>query len=110
MGLCSGKNIKSTMSYSLIIRPQAEIDISDAYDWYNSRLSNLGSEFIDSLDDTFNSMLNGPESYAIVYKNIRRALVHRFPYAVYYIQEESRLIVLAVFHFRRDPKLWQTRK
>ncbi|MFS0513618.1 hypothetical protein ACEYW6_02690 [Nostoc sp. UIC 10607] len=50
-----------------------------------------------------------PESYVIVYADIRRAVVRRFPYAVYYRIVSSRVIVTAIFHGRRDPKSWQTR-
>ncbi|WP_325034676.1 type II toxin-antitoxin system RelE/ParE family toxin [Nostoc sp. 'Lobaria pulmonaria (5183) cyanobiont'] len=49
-----------------------------------------------------------PESYVIVYGDIRRAIVQRFPYAVYYRIVSSRVIVTAIFHGRRDPKSWQT--
>jgi plasmid stabilization system protein ParE len=97
------------MNNSIIIRPEAESDISDAYSWYDDRILGLGSEFIDCIDDAINSILLNPESYAIVFKNIRRILVRRFPYAVYYIYEESVIVVLAVFHFKRNPKSWLLR-
>ncbi|WP_375470024.1 hypothetical protein [uncultured Nostoc sp.] len=50
-----------------------------------------------------------PESYAVTYRDIRRAIIRRFPYAVYYRIISSRVIVTAIFHSRRDPKSWQTR-
>ncbi len=49
------------------------------------------------------------ESYAVVYRDVRRAVVRRFPYAVYYRIVSSRVIVTAIFHSRRDPKSWQAR-
>jgi plasmid stabilization system protein ParE len=94
------------MNNRIIIRPEAESDISDAYSWYEGRLSGLGSEFIDCIDDAINSILLNPESYAVALKNIRRILIRRFPYAVYYLYEESVIVVLAVFHFKRNPKSW----
>lgn len=50
-----------------------------------------------------------PESYAVVYRDIRRAVMQRFPYAVYYRVVSSRVIITAIFHGRRDPKSWQVR-
>jgi plasmid stabilization system protein ParE len=50
-----------------------------------------------------------PESYVIVYRDIRRAVIKRFPYAVYYRIVSSRVIVIAIFHSRRNPKSWQMR-
>jgi len=50
-----------------------------------------------------------PESYQVAYRDVRRAVVKRFPYAVYYRVISSRVVVTAIFHVRRDPKSWQTR-
>lgn len=97
------------MNNILIIQPEAESDISDAYSWHNDRLLGLGSEFINCIDDAFNSITHNPESYTTVYKNIRRALILCFPYAVYYIWKESNIVVLAVFHFKRNLKSWLKR-
>ncbi|PSB02814.1 hypothetical protein C7B64_11345 [Merismopedia glauca CCAP 1448/3] len=49
------------------------------------------------------------DSYAVVYRDVRRAVLRRFPYAVYYRIISSRVVVTAVFHSRRDPKIWQDR-
>ena len=54
------------MINTLIIRPEAESDISEAYSWYNDRLLGLGSEFINCIDDTLNSIIRNPESYTTV--------------------------------------------
>jgi plasmid stabilization system protein ParE len=40
---------------------------------------------------------------------VRCALVRRFPYAVYYRVEPERIVVIAVFHTKRDPGVWQSR-
>jgi len=50
-----------------------------------------------------------PELYAQVFQDVRRAVVQRFPYAVFYKIEPQQVVVLAVFHSRRDPKIWQER-
>jgi plasmid stabilization system protein ParE len=52
-----------------------------------------------------------PLVFRQVYGEVRRALVSRFPYAVFYRIEMNRIVVLTVLHSARDPKLWpQTRK
>ena len=38
------------MTYRLIIRPQAELDIQDAFEWYEAQTLGLGSEFIRAKD------------------------------------------------------------
>ncbi|MFW9257819.1 type II toxin-antitoxin system RelE/ParE family toxin [Nostoc sp. CALU 546] len=84
-------------------------EINDAHSWYESQKPGLGDDFLDCVDETVNRISQMPESYVIVYADIRRAVVRRFPYAVYYRIVSSRVIVTAIFHGRRDPKSWQTR-
>lgn len=98
------------MITEIIVRPEAEKDIFDAFSWYNDRLPGLGHEFVNSIDSTIQILLNNPESCPIIYRNIRRSLIKHFPYAVYFIIDKSSIIVLAVFHFKRNPKSWQKRK
>ncbi|MEH1918192.1 type II toxin-antitoxin system RelE/ParE family toxin [Nostoc sp.] len=69
----------------------------------------MGDEFLDCVDETVNLICQMPESYAVTYRDVRRAIVRRFPYAVYYRIVSSRVIVTAIFHGRRDPKSWQMR-
>ncbi len=97
------------MNYVLVFRPEVREELDEAYSWYESQKLGLGDEFLDCVDETVNRISQMPESYVIVYGDIRRAVVRRFPYAVYYRIVSSRVIVTAIFHGRRDPKSWQTR-
>jgi len=45
-----------------------------------------------------------------VHGEVRRALVRRFPYGVFYVVEGQALLVLAVAHVRRQPAYWLARK
>jgi toxin ParE1/3/4 len=98
------------MITEIIIRAEAEQDIIEAFSWYNDRLPGLGHEFVNSVDSTIQSILNNPEICPIIYRNIRRSLIKHFPYAVYFIHAESSIIVLAVFHFKRNPRNWRKRQ
>jgi len=59
---------------------------------------------------TIASILQNPLAYPRVYGDIRRALVQRFPYAVYFRPLGDELVVLAVMHGRRLPRRWQSRR
>ena len=76
---------------------------------YESQQAGLGDEFLDCVDEMLNRICQMLESYAVVYRDVRRAVVRRFPYAVYYRIVSSRVIVTAIFHSRRNPKSWQAR-
>ena len=97
------------MNYVLVFRPEVREELNEAYNWYQSQQTGLGDEFLDCVDNMLNRICKMPESYAVVYLDVRRTVVRRFPYAIYYRIVSSRVIVTAIFHSRRDPKSWQTR-
>ena len=88
------------MNYVLVFRPEVQEEVNEAYNWYEKQKLGLGDEFLDAVEQTLNRVSSMPESYQVVYRDVRRAVVKRF---------SSRVIVTAIFHARRDPKLWQTR-
>lgn len=97
------------MNYKLIVRPEAESDISEAYSWYEKYSKGLGSNFVHAVDESISSIQRNPESYQKIHKHIRRVLVHRFPYGIFYLLEWEAIVVIAVFHARRAPKQWHRR-
>ena len=96
--------------YRLIAQPQADLDIEATYRWYESEHLGLGIEFLNELRSTYDRIIQGPLKYQELGSEIRRALIHRFPYAVYFAVEVQTVIVLAVLHASRDPAEWQRRR
>jgi len=97
------------MNYALVLRPEVRKEVDEAYTWYESQQPGLGDDFLDCVNEILDRICQMPESYPVVYRDVRRAVVRRFPYAVYYRIVSSRAIVTAIFHGRRDSTGWQTR-
>jgi plasmid stabilization system protein ParE len=97
------------MTYRLTIRPEAEGELAEAFDWYEGRVPGLGEDFLEALNTVVDSILNNPLQYPVVYRSVRRALLRRFPYQVLFIVEVDAVGVIAVFHGARDPRRWQSR-
>ena len=97
------------MSHELIVRSVAEAELAEAFDWYQDRVPGLGSDFLLSVDASLNAIARNPLQYPIVHKTIRRALTRRFPYEILFVVEEKRIVVLAIFHAKRNQKHWQDR-
>jgi len=93
----------------VVIQTEAEADINDAYQWYESHRKGLGESFLLCIEEALSRVSRTPLIYAIVYKNIRRVLIHRFPFGVFYIEGEKNITVLAVLHARRNPQTWKER-
>lgn len=97
------------MSNPVKLRREAKIDLDHAYRYYESEHRGLGGEFLDAVENRFSSIAASPESFAVVYQDVREALLKRFPFAVYFREEETRIVVYAVYHCSRDPVRWQQR-
>src|SRR3954468_21202499 len=97
------------MSLKVVLRRQARAEFDEAFDWYESQKPGLGAEFAEHVQAVFDRISAMPELHAVVYRDIRKALVRKFPYSVFYRIKPGRVIVLAVFHGKRDPNIWKTR-
>ena len=93
--------------YRLDSAPRVDLDVAATYQWYEAEQAGLGSEFLEELDASYDRIVDGPFKYRDLESGIRRALLRRFPYAVYFAVEADVVVVLAVLHVSRDPAEWQ---
>lgn len=96
--------------YRLISEPPTDLDVEAAFEWYENERPGLGLEFLDELRASYNRIVGGPLKYQELRGGIRRALLKRFPYAVYFATEGDLVVVVAVLHASRDPAEWQRRR
>ena len=87
----------------LLYVPEIVNDLANARDWYESRSDGLGSEFIRMAYVGFGELFEFPEKYEEVHGTLRRALMRRFPYSIYYHYSTEAITVYGVFHTSRDP-------
>jgi plasmid stabilization system protein ParE len=97
------------MARQWIVRPLAQADIEAAGTWYEQQQTGLGLRFIDVADQVLRRIRETPLQLPLIATEIRRALLHTFPYALYFRLTEERIVVLAVLHLRRDPRTWRER-
>ena len=97
------------MTRRLIVRPLAEADLEDAARWYEDERAGLAERFLSDVNRTFARIRARPLQFPAVINDVRRALLHTFPYAVYFLAPAEDVVVLAVLHLRRDPKVWRRR-
>ena len=92
------------MSYTVYVRRAAELDVAEAQFWYEKQQPGLASEFHLEFGRAINRLAETPLIYPVVYRNIRRALLHRFPFLVWFQVEASRVLVLACTHGKLNPR------
>jgi plasmid stabilization system protein ParE len=93
----------------VVFHRAAASEIDNAWDWYEDIRDGLGDEFLASVDEMVNRIAIGPRDYPLIYPHARRALVHRFPYAIYYTLDPHRVVVLGVLHVRQDASFVSSR-
>ena len=98
------------MTPRLVLRPQAEAELLDARDWYEEQHAGLGGAFVTEVDMVLARIVQAPLAYPLVQGETRRALVRRFPYAIYFHAMSDEIVVLGVIHGRRHPRRWQSRR
>ena len=97
------------MKYVVRLREEADRDIADASAWYEEQRESLGHEFLDELLHVLNLIQENPLAYPIVRRDTHRAVMSKFPFAVFYRIVDNDLVVVAVMHGSRHPKTWKSR-
>ncbi len=97
------------MNYPLVFHPDVQGEIDEAYRWYEQQQQGLGDDFLAALETVFHRLQTMPLGHQVIYRDVRRGLARRFPYAVYYRVHADRVEVIAVHHCRRNPSDWQAR-
>ena len=90
--------------------PEAEIELIEAAQWYREQAFGLDFEFMRCIDEATAKIGRSPLLFPVVYRGRRRILVKRFPYAIIFDVDSEEILVYAIFHCSRNPKLWQLRR
>ena len=95
------------MNFSVL--PQAQSELDDAYEWYESQALDLGGRFLTEAVHAFGLIQRFPDAWHPLSPNTRRCRLKRFPYGVVYAVEGNDVIILAIAHLHRKPGYWAAR-
>jgi toxin ParE1/3/4 len=88
----------------VIVRPLAEIDLKEAFDWYELQQPGLGLKFISFVDKKIKFVSSYPLRCPQKFKNVRVAVVERFPFVIHYLLNDDKVIIISVYHTSRNVK------
>jgi toxin ParE1/3/4 len=96
-------------AYRVIVRIEAEADITDAAIWYQNQQPNLGHEFLAEVESAIARAAANPFRYSCLRRKpeVRRVLTERFPYRVFFIRREDAVVVFRVLHGARHDLEWK---
>jgi plasmid stabilization system protein ParE len=96
------------MTFRFVDAALAEYPAAGRY--YNQQVPGLGDDFVDEIEAGVRKILATPFTWRVVEDDVRRFLVSRFPYGIYYTIENDVVIIWAIKHLHRDPDYWQQRR
>lgn len=97
------------MSHIIRLRSEVVDDLAQAADWYRRQRPELDKEFLDAAYAGIDVIAARPASFPVVHKDVQRALLKRFPYAIYFRTDREAVIILVVVHTARSPRVWRKR-
>ena len=97
------------MTLRVVFRQAAKSEFEDAAAWYDARHAGLGEEFSVEMEQAVMNAAVALRRYPVVFGDVRRAVTRRFPFSIFFRVRKDDLIVLAVFHGRRNPVAWLRR-
>jgi toxin ParE1/3/4 len=95
--------------FTVVFTQAARAELLEAQDWYEGQARGLGRRFRLAIDVLVERITANPRQFPVVFKNLRRALLRRFPYSLFFAVEDRELLVIACFHASRNPSQWQGR-
>ncbi len=78
--------------------------------YYNGQVPGLGDAFVNEIETGIGIILAGPMIWRVIEDDVRRYLVRRFPYGIYYTIEDDLVVIWAVKHLHRRSDYWQQRR
>jgi plasmid stabilization system protein ParE len=99
------------VTWQVRFTPRADDDVAEAYGWYEGSQRGLGAEFLEDVERALRLVQQVPEGCPDVHRGLRRALLHRFPYSLYYrpLEATETIEVRGCIHQRRHPRTWRRR-
>ena len=98
------------MSGHFRIHPEAEAEVAEAVPWYERHDAELALDFANAVDEGMAAVQQAPLQYPAIHRDVRRCIIRRFPYGLFFVPGPNELQVLAIYHLSRDPRGWQSRR
>ncbi|MBF7074592.1 type II toxin-antitoxin system RelE/ParE family toxin [Glaciecola sp. MH2013] len=97
------------MTFEIRLRQESKNDLRVAFEYYEQIRQGLGQDFLLCFENSLAKIQRTPMSFKVVYSGLRRIAIRRFPYRIFYIVDDSTIVITAIFHVRQNPESWQYR-
>jgi len=86
--------------------PLAKLELDDAIGYYELQLEGLGKRYKEEVRTSLNRIAVFPKAWTVIRPNIRKCVMHKFPYNILYSIQENTILIIAIAHHHRQPDYW----
>ena len=95
--------------FKIELSDEAENDFNKSYEYYAKESEKVADNFYKQVDNSLNKISKNPHAYPQAYKKVRKHVMKKFPFIIYYQIKQVVVRVIAVFHTSRNPEIWMER-
>ena len=95
--------------YKIELSDEAEQDFDNSYEFYANKSENVANSFYQDVNNSLEKITESPNTFPKALKDIRKFVMKKFPFIIYYQVKRFTIRVLAIFHASRNPESWQKR-
>lgn len=94
------------MAFNFTLQNRARIEILEAINWYESRKTGLGKEFLTEVEAEIRRITEGPllfPKFNGMNTTFRRSVLKKFPFVIIFSLYKDQVIIHSVFHTHQNP-------
>jgi plasmid stabilization system protein ParE len=93
----------------VIYHPDAEAELLEAVPFYSSREDGGEDPFLAVINHHICEIATAPERFPKVGRDVRRCVVRKYPFIIFFKDRPDHVRVLAIAHTSRRPEYWRPR-
>jgi plasmid stabilization system protein ParE len=98
------------VSKAVSFHQEAALELAHAVEWYAQRSVAASEAFTSDILELLRRISDAPHSFPVHVHGTRRAVTPSvFPFSVVYLDQDDRVVVVAIVHARRRPGYWLNR-
>jgi plasmid stabilization system protein ParE len=90
----------------VIFSKYARQELDDATHYYEIEYQGLGKRFRDEVRKAAKRISKYPAAWSLEHCEVRKCILHKFPYKLLYSIESNHVFIIAVAHQHRKPDYW----
>ena len=94
---------------SIEFSDEAELDFDNSFHYYLEESSKVADSFLKQINKSLSEIKQRPLSFPVIFNNIRKYTVKKFPFVIYYQTTNTAIRISALFHSSRNPQIWNDR-